>query len=58
MKKMMGIDYCLEWGAHLARMKLGREGEWGREEIWIGCCIIITWDGAELELAELESVFW
>ena len=41
MKKMMGIDYCLEWGAHLARMKLGREGEWGREEIWMGCCIII-----------------
>ena len=41
MKKMMGIDYYLEWGAHLARMKLGREGEWGIEEIWMGCCIII-----------------
>ena len=48
MKKMMGIDYCLEWGAHLARMKLGREGEWGIEEIWMGCCIIIIWDGAEM----------
>ena len=42
MKKMMGIDYCLEWGgAYLYRMKFGREGEWGREEIWMGCCVII-----------------
>ena len=41
MKKMMGIDYCLEWGAHLARMKLGREGEWGREEIWMGVVLLL-----------------
>ena len=33
----------------MARMKLEKGSEWGREEIWMGCCIIINGDGAELE---------
>ena len=40
----------------MARMKLEKDREWGREEIWMGCCIIINGDGAELKLD--LSVFW
>ena len=40
----------------MARMALEKNSEWGREEIWMGCCIITNGDGAELELD--LSVFW
>ena len=43
----------------MARMTLEKNSEWGREEIWMGCCIIINGDGAELNLIPLDlSVFW
>ena len=40
----------------MARMKLEKGSEWSREEIWMGCCIMINGDGEELELD--LSVFW
>ena len=44
-------EVCVEEGFQLARVKLDRDNEWGRETLGVENCIINIWNGSDLELA-------